>query len=115
MTRKVEIYIKPYEGPTYTTDDHDTRINYAGQWVDFRDGRVIVRKDMTMFECEQCGGSIPIGIEKCRCGATYPKLDKEKAFECSPETPCCDRRDEYNGYASGPFSFVCPKNCDCHD
>ncbi|HDZ27329.1 MAG TPA: hypothetical protein ENH65_12565 [Candidatus Aminicenantes bacterium] len=28
---------------------------------------------------------------------------------------CCDRRNEYNGFASGEFSFVCPKHCSCHD
>ena len=34
---------------------------------------------------------------------------------CSEENPCCDRRNEYNGFASGPLSFVCPKHCSCHD
>jgi len=29
--------------------------------------------------------------------------------------PCCDRRNEYNGFGSGPLSFVCPKHCSCHD
>jgi TATA-binding protein-associated factor Taf7 len=29
--------------------------------------------------------------------------------------PCCDRRGEWNGFASGPLSFVCPKHCSCHD
>lgn len=29
--------------------------------------------------------------------------------------PCCDRRNEYNGFASGSLSFVCPKHCSCHD
>jgi hypothetical protein len=28
---------------------------------------------------------------------------------------CCDRGDEYNGFASGPLLFVCPKDCGCHD
>ncbi len=35
--------------------------------------------------------------------------------ECNAENPCCDRRNEYNGFASGPLSFVCPKHCSCHD
>ena len=39
----------------------------------------------------------------------------EKAPECTTENPCCDRRDEYNGFASGPLIFECPKNCSCHD
>lgn len=34
---------------------------------------------------------------------------------CSEENPCCDRRGEYNGFASGPLSFICPKHCRCHD
>jgi hypothetical protein len=28
---------------------------------------------------------------------------------------CCSRAGEYNGYASGPLLFVCPKDCSCHD
>ena len=28
---------------------------------------------------------------------------------------CCDRGDEYNGFASGPLLFVCPESCPCHD
>ena len=28
---------------------------------------------------------------------------------------CCDRGDEYNGFASGPTTFTCPKHCPCHD
>ena len=34
---------------------------------------------------------------------------------CSAQKPCCDRRDEYNGFDSGPLLFECPKNCQCHD
>lgn len=35
---------------------------------------------------------------------------------CTPENPCCDRRDEYNGFGSdGPLSFTCPVHCTCHD
>ena len=29
--------------------------------------------------------------------------------------PCCDRAGEYNGFASGSLTFVCPKSCACHD
>jgi hypothetical protein len=29
--------------------------------------------------------------------------------------PCCDRAGEYNGFASGPTIFTCPKHCGCHD
>ena len=28
---------------------------------------------------------------------------------------CCERAGEYNGFASGPMTFVCPKHCSCHD
>jgi len=35
--------------------------------------------------------------------------------ECTAENPCCGRRDEYNGFASGPPLFECPKHCRCHD
>jgi len=43
------------------------------------------------------------------------KRDRSTTPTCSEENPCCDRRNEYNGYASGPLSFACPKNCRCHD
>ncbi len=29
--------------------------------------------------------------------------------------PCCERAGEYNGFASGPVIFTCPKGCSCHD
>lgn len=35
--------------------------------------------------------------------------------ECSDANPCCDRANEYNGFASGPLIFACPKGCPCHD
>jgi hypothetical protein len=28
---------------------------------------------------------------------------------------CCEHGDEYNGFASGPLRFTCPKHCGCHD
>lgn len=34
---------------------------------------------------------------------------------CSEATPCCERRDEYNGFGTGPHTFECPKSCPCHD
>ena len=34
---------------------------------------------------------------------------------CTPEVPCCERRDEYNGYHSGPLKFFCRMHCSCHD
>lgn len=35
---------------------------------------------------------------------------------CTKENPCCERRNEYNGYGSdGPTSFRCPHQCTCHD
>jgi len=34
---------------------------------------------------------------------------------CTEENPCCDRRNEYNGWGSGLLKFVCPKHCSCHD
>jgi len=39
----------------------------------------------------------------------------EEFVECTDENPCCDRRGEYNGFASGPPLFECPKHCRCHD
>lgn len=44
------------------------------------------------------------------CSACVPDPVK-----CTPENPCCDRRGEYNGFASGPLIFECPKHCSCHD
>lgn len=39
----------------------------------------------------------------------------EEFEDCTEKNPCCDRRNEYNGFASGPLKFVCPKHCSCHD
>jgi len=35
--------------------------------------------------------------------------------KCSVETPCCDQRDQYNGFKSGTRLFTCLKGCMCHD
>jgi len=42
-------------------------------------------------------------------------LNQAEWLGCTPETPCCDRRGEYNGFGSGELKFVCPKHCACHD
>lgn len=43
-------------------------------------------------------------------------VERHEAAKCSATNPCCDRRDEYNGYGSdGPRLFTCPKHCGCHD
>lgn len=48
-------------------------------------------------------------------GHIVDERDKAHRPECTASNPCCDRRDEYNGYASGPLLFKCPKSCPCHD
>ena len=53
--------------------------------------------------------------EKMRQQAIEAALECVRAGECTEENPCCDRRGEYNGFASGPLSFVCPRHCSCHD
>lgn len=52
--------------------------------------------------------------DQMRDMAVYPRavLPVER---CSAETPCCERRNKYNGFASGPKIFTCPKGCACHD
>lgn len=43
-------------------------------------------------------------------------VERTAAEACSETNPCCDRRDEYNGFGSdGPPLFECPKRCGCHD
>ena len=42
-------------------------------------------------------------------------IERRLADKCTEENPCCDRRNEYNGFASGPTIFECPKHCSCHD
>ena len=66
------------------------------------------------------GGRQPIIAKKLReliremveGGPRYWPL---KSPECTTENPCCDRRNEYNGFGSGLLKFVCPKHCSCHD
>jgi hypothetical protein len=44
-----------------------------------------------------------------------PSLKPPRVVVCTEQKPCCDRRDQYNGYASGRLLFTCPKHCACHD
>ncbi len=32
-----------------------------------------------------------------------------------PGPTCCEWAGSYNGFASGPVLFRCPKSCSCHD
>jgi len=48
-------------------------------------------------------------------GSFPDELKKRRQLVCTEENPCCDRRGEYNGFASGPLLFECPKHCSCHD
>lgn len=46
----------------------------------------------------------------------WPSLRPGTLGPCTNANPCCDRRDEYNGYGSdGPTVFRCPLGCPCHD
>lgn len=51
-----------------------------------------------------------------RAGAIIRKCVKHGAWSFPVYLrPCCGRRDEYNGFASGPLVFACPHHCGCHD
>jgi hypothetical protein len=42
----IEIYQRPQEGPPILVDEgKNIRIFYNNQWVDFRDGKIIVREN----------------------------------------------------------------------
>lgn len=43
------------------------------------------------------------------------KSTQDAFFNCTPETPCCEREGGYDGKGSGPLAFVCPNHCQCHD
>ena len=46
--------------------------------------------------------------------STIEKLKPVKEW-CSIDKPCCNRRNEYNGFGAGPLKFICPEGCRCHD
>jgi len=54
-------------------------------------------------------------------GVVDSKHDDHILLTCFIDVPkeepcdCCDRAGEYNGFASGPLVFTCPKHCMCHD
>jgi hypothetical protein len=87
-------------------------------------------------ELERCAGIVGLSDEDLEIlasiGGVFPIIERAREAERSRQvresgapapapTPrpdpcdCCDRHDEYNGYASGPLLFVCPKSCSCHD
>ncbi len=43
MSDTVEIYVRPVEHPTHTFSDTDVRVNYNDTFLDFRNGKIIVR------------------------------------------------------------------------
>jgi len=74
-------------------------------------------------DCHYC----PIqGQVRCHCCEEHEAKKKKAEHEfVSEQTNCCEgkpgkeaccaRAGEYNGFGSGPLSFVCPKHCPCHD
>lgn len=95
------------------------------------DGDVIVgiQTPKQIYSVQFCsssgGGRIPAIAKKLReliaelikfeVGQIRVPTARIKVGQCTAENPCCGRRGEYNGFASGPLKFVCPKHCSCHD
>ena len=66
---KVEIYLRPVERPYNVVDSGRVRIYYNNQWVDFRDGEIVITKDYAAGSCEDCG-KLPEfkgGVYTCDC------------------------------------------------
>jgi hypothetical protein len=38
----VQVFERPYAAPVSTRKETDVRINYNGQWIDFRNGKIII-------------------------------------------------------------------------
>ncbi len=54
MEKQVEVYVKPVESPHLVIDaGENCRIYYAGQWIDFRDGKVFVDRRKHVNEVAQ--------------------------------------------------------------
>jgi NADH pyrophosphatase NudC (nudix superfamily) len=62
-TEKLEIYKRPQEWPVNVELASNIRLHYNGQWIDFRDGRVIVTDE-------------EMPLEKCRCYKFYQWQNK---------------------------------------
>jgi hypothetical protein len=78
-------------------------------------------RDFKRADCEKAPFYIDAfqSVRRTLFGEILPEVKvntaaKEKSL-CTEEAPCCDRRNEYNGFGSGPLSFICPKSCPCHD
>ncbi len=87
--------------------------------------------DVPASECARCA----LDTEDHTIGGRFPAIERGQeyiqkvcvkdwrrhehlrgpAWPCSEASPCCDRRDEYNGFASGSLLFECPRSCACHD
>jgi hypothetical protein len=110
-------------------DDFQNWVNSARR--KFEKCRVVGIRDREEIVCLDSAGRI------CRSGREFQRARDEGAFpvncyainpsndfpyECpghgrgGTKAACCSRAGEYNGFASdGPLSFICPKQCSCHD
>jgi len=116
-----QIIIRDIEGDM----GEDTRL----QLIQQSDGDVVVTlyntKAGMMDSIEFCtsggGGRLPVIAVRLRelirslCDEQPPRHWPLEAPECTEAAPCCERRNEYNGFGSGPLKFVCPRHCSCHD
>lgn len=41
----VMIFIRPKESPVITGNDKDIRIAYGNIWIDFRDGKILIKSE----------------------------------------------------------------------
>jgi hypothetical protein len=41
----IEIYLRPQESPAMVVPDENLRLNYKDYWIDFRQGKIILRSD----------------------------------------------------------------------
>jgi hypothetical protein len=44
-TMTIEIYLRPQESPAMVVPDENLRLAYMDYWIDFREGKIILRSD----------------------------------------------------------------------
>lgn len=90
----------------------ETGYSTATGWVPAPEGQI------ESYDRHELAGNAlerAVDIMNGQLSALNDEIERRHRDRCTEENPCCDRRNEYNGFASGPLSFVCPKNCSCHD
>lgn len=96
------------------THETSQELIHLADWIQRRYGLSEMSKIRRACQAEDIHAEIVRRLGEANV-TIQPTLRPPRVVVCTEAKPCCDRHNEYNGFASGRLLFTCPKHCACHD